>query len=380
LEAAMWFCAKLTVACLSLLVALGGCQAPAAASPAASSATGAASQAAAAAPGAAMVLPAGSTSADAAAPPVPPSASLRSNKTITQEEKDAATLSTWAFVNGSVERMSGEVSQLLEVSKDAESMKEDLRTQQDLWHQGKVAIEEENTKLRAEKALLEQEVHKGAEVVHINHALRQNVDTVKASTKKMWEEEAKDEAVWHRDREVLEKQQHALIEQTEALHDDILADNAAAHSVQLLQQKYTWGNYVKIREIRERSRDMARFKNATVLAAANAQLNLKKNVMELQKGVKDLQAQKVPPWIAANQIAELQKLSSAQALDYAQLMGLVSAENQRCGAKRGLAQAALDSENQKNAARRKSAQTQCAKIREEHGEVHKKIAKCNAKK
>jgi len=89
--------------------------------------------------------------------------------------EDALTLSKWAGLKAAIDRVAGQVRQVLLVRTDMAMLQEDLTRQEDTWHKAEADLEQEIAKLSAQASLLQQEVNAGAHIYDDVKHLKDNI-------------------------------------------------------------------------------------------------------------------------------------------------------------------------------------------------------------
>merc|ERR1719265_2705444 len=185
-------------------------------------------------------------------------------------------MKTWVFLKESMQKLRGEVQQVMLVKDDMAEMKDDLKEQEGLWAQAEKDLTAENAKLASDLATLREQVH-GNPIAMEVAAAKGVLAREKIKTTQLFKKLEADEAGRDLTRSFWKERAANLTKQVEHLNATDQAELGRQHEIQLQLETDTVALRLKSSELSDRLKS-----GMDAYQMAQRQANLKKGELEKQ--------------------------------------------------------------------------------------------------
>lgn len=264
------------------------------------------------------------------------------------------------------------------VRKDIEAMQDDLKTQEVLWHQGVMELQQERATLQAQVVQLKAQVKSGEGVSNTVLNLKHDLATERALIINMREKHAAEQNTWMKERVEHQKRQQDLTTKLQDVESQILAE---AHETELKATALQTDQValrMKVDELTARIKDMSIEDKASGDKNVLQMKDLETQHAEMVKSLEGLKAQLAPPGSLEVKLKALQTQLATETQKVLELQAGHSTQSIECQNKVREVQQVLKCEQDKDARRHQEMLTLCQPVKAQQELLGQQLAACNA--
>lgn len=293
---------------------------------------------------------------------------------------DAATMKTWVFLKESMQKLRGEVQQVMLVKDDMAEMKDDLKEQEGLWAQAEKDLTAENAKLASDLATLREQVH-GNPIAMEVAAAKGVLAREKIKSTQLFKKLEADEAGRDLTRSFWKERAANLTKQVEHLNATDQAELGRQHEIQLQLETDTVALRLKSSELSDRLKS-----GMDAYQMAQRQANLKKGELEKQlMAMRQALARVQTQLHQTSQEMQQQQLAKAQAdvdkmtAEMVQLAQTQSEVAASCSTEKSKRYEVACAERDKTQKRQEETRQLCQPVKGQQSALQMLLSECQAK-
>lgn len=287
-------------------------------------------------------------------------------------------MKSWTFLKESMDKIGDQVKEILSVRNDISTIQEDLKTQQQVWQQAELQLNQENAKLVAELEGVRNEVSKGASVRDEVLKLQQSVDDTKRLNQSLWSEFGQEQKRYDIEKSFLVQRKANLTSQLEEVNRTANEEVRQAEDQTLQLQTDQVALRLKVGELQDKLQSGQKELLSLQQLALQEKKDLERQLAEMHEGLVRVQEQLVPPEPLLHEKAMLEAQLQQETAGLIKLQEAFNQVDLDHKAKMQARQMVLGSEKGKAETRRTEAVQFCQPVHAQNEVLQRSLEECQS--